>query len=167
MVGMRMPCLSAKRVQGASVDTATVWRRHGTFLPGCPMSGSKLRWEETTMMGVGRARELADVLDFISTPPGYIPEPLRRSLGELVRALERGDHVGGAERRYEPVPWLREGGGETEAGMPEPVICPGCHSVDEQPCMSWCPDAAIARDDADDREFVRGLDGIFDDEDES
>lgn len=49
-----------------------------------------------------RARERADVLDFMRHPPGRVPEHLRASLAELARAIERGEHVGSASRLYAP-----------------------------------------------------------------
>jgi hypothetical protein len=64
---------------------------------------------ETYTMGVGRARERADVLDFIRHPPGRIPDGQCASLAELANAIDRGQHSGGGERLYEDLPWLRDG----------------------------------------------------------
>lgn len=62
---------------------------------------SNPRAAESDMHGIGRARERADILDFIRHPPGRVPDNLRASLAELAAAIERGDHVGGARRLYE------------------------------------------------------------------
>lgn len=71
---------------------------------------------ETYTMGCGRARERADLLDFIRHPPGRVPDQVRASLDELARAIERGDHVGGASRLYEDLPWLRDRAAPPKAG---------------------------------------------------
>lgn len=55
-----------------------------------------------TRMCCGRARERADLLDFIRHPPGRVPEHLRSGLSQLAQAIERGSHVGGGTRLYEP-----------------------------------------------------------------
>lgn len=49
----------------------------------------------------GRARERADVIDFMRHPPGYVAEHQRLFLAELISAIERGRHVGSASRLYE------------------------------------------------------------------
>lgn len=55
---------------------------------------------ETHMMAVGRARERADVIDFIRHPPGYLPSTVASSMAELATAISAGRHAGGAERLY-------------------------------------------------------------------
>ncbi len=57
--------------------------------------------EESLALGEGRARERADVLDFVRSPPGRLPERLRPAFAEFARAIERGAHVGYARRLYE------------------------------------------------------------------
>lgn len=48
----------------------------------------------------GQARERADVLDFMRHPPGRVTDSQRQFLDELIKAIERGAHVGSASRLY-------------------------------------------------------------------
>jgi hypothetical protein len=49
----------------------------------------------------GRAHERLDIVDFITSPPGRIPEWVRGQITELADAVKRGGHVGWASRLYE------------------------------------------------------------------
>lgn len=49
-------------------------------------------------------------------------------------------------------------------GKPAPVVCPGCYSVDDEPCASWCPVEEMRRED-DERQSGRDNErGCMDDD---
>lgn len=52
----------------------------------------------------GRAHERLDVVDFITSPPGRVPEWLQGQIAELSEAIKRGRHEGWAERLYKDKP---------------------------------------------------------------
>lgn len=56
---------------------------------------------ETQVMLMGRDRERLDVLDFLRCPPGSLTESQRTFVDEIIRAIERGQHVNGARRLYD------------------------------------------------------------------
>ena len=64
----------------------------------------------------GRARERADVLDFMRHPPGSVTDSQRRFRDELVNAIERGTHAGCASRRLHVAPgWVSSAAGIRKA----------------------------------------------------
>jgi hypothetical protein len=90
---------NAERVRGPhamSKTTSTEDTRLASANSTCRRMG------ETYAMGVGRARERADILDFIRYPPGSLPPHVRGSMAELANAIAAGRHSGDAERLYEP-----------------------------------------------------------------
>lgn len=48
----------------------------------------------------GRAHERLDIVDFITSPPGRVPEWVRGQIAELATAIKRGTHDGWGKRLY-------------------------------------------------------------------
>jgi hypothetical protein len=56
---------------------------------------------------LGQSHERTDVVDFITSPPGRIPEWVRGQIAELAKALRSAGHVGWGKRLYEkPAPGI-------------------------------------------------------------
>jgi hypothetical protein len=84
-------------------------------LEGCQEAG------ETVTMLAGRARELADVLDFLRYPPRAIAQPgystpeQRTATDQLAAALARGEHRGEGRHAYDDC--LAEAARERDEGL--------------------------------------------------
>jgi hypothetical protein len=48
----------------------------------------------------GRAHERLDIVDFITSPPGRVPEWVQGQIAELAAAINRGAHDGWGKRLY-------------------------------------------------------------------